>query len=239
LQQKSATNLTKLSLELGGNAPLIVFEDANIELAVKGIMAAKFRNAGQTCVCVNRLLVHQSVYDEVMQKLQPAVASLIVGNGHDEGVTIGPLINQSAVEKFQRHYDDAMEHGAELLVGDGQADGNFVKPVLMANGKPKMIFAQEETFAPLLIAIPFATEEEAIQLANDTPYGLAAYFYSNDIGRVMRVADALEYGMVGVNDTAISNAAAPFGGVKWSGYGREGSKYGMDEYMQIKYVLVG
>lgn len=239
LQQKSATNLTKLSLELGGNAPLIVFEDANIELAVKGIMAAKFRNAGQTCVCVNRLLVHQSVYDEVMQKLQPAVASLIVGNGHDEGVTIGPLINQSAVEKFQRHYDDAMEHGAELLVGDGQADGNFVKPVLMANGKPKMIFAQEETFAPLLIAIPFTTEEEAIQLANDTPYGLAAYFYSNDIGRVMRVADALEYGMVGVNDTAISNAAAPFGGVKWSGYGREGSKYGMDEYMQIKYVLVG
>lgn len=239
LQQKSATNLTKLSLELGGNAPLIVFDDADLSLAVKGIMAAKFRNAGQTCVCVNRLLVQQAVYDEVMQKLKTAVEALIVGDGHDEGVTIGPLINQSAVEKFQRHYDDAMEHGAELLCGDGKVDGNFVKPVLMANGKPKMIFAHEETFAPLLIAIPFATEEEAIQLANDTPYGLAAYFYSKDISRVMRVTDALECGMVGVNETAISNAAAPFGGVKWSGYGREGSKYGMDEYLQVKYVLLG
>jgi succinate-semialdehyde dehydrogenase len=239
LQQKSATNLTKLSLELGGNAPLIVFDDADLTLAVEGIMAAKFRNAGQTCVCVNRLLVQQSVYDEVMQKLKTAVESLIVGDGHDEGVTIGPLINQSAVEKFQRHFDDAIEHGAELLCGDGESDGNFVKPVLMASGKPKMIFAHEETFAPLLIAIPFTTEEEAIQLANDTPYGLAAYFYSKDVGRVMRVTDALECGMIGVNETAISNATAPFGGVKWSGYGREGSKYGMDEYLQIKYVLLG
>lgn len=239
LQQKSATNLTKLSLELGGNAPLIVFDDADLTLAVEGIMAAKFRNAGQTCVCINRLLVQQSVYDEVMQKLKTAVESLIVGDGHDEGVTIGPLINQSAVEKFQRHYDDAIEHGAELLCGDGKADGNFVKPVLMANGKPNMIFAHEETFAPLLIAIPFATEEEAIRIANDTPYGLAAYFYSKDISRVMRVTDALECGMVGVNETAISNATAPFGGIKWSGYGREGSKYGMDEYLQIKYVLLG
>jgi succinate-semialdehyde dehydrogenase/glutarate-semialdehyde dehydrogenase len=239
LQQKSATNLTKLSLELGGNAPLIVFDDADLTLAVEGIMAAKFRNAGQTCVCINRLLVQQSVYDEVMQKLKTAVESLIVGDGHDEGVTIGPLINQSAVEKFQRHYDDAIEHGAELLCGDGKADGNFVKPVLMANGKPNMIFAHEETFAPLLIAIPFATEEEAIRIANDTPYGLAAYFYSKDISRVMRVTDALECGMVGVNETAISNATAPFGGIKWSGYGREGSKYGMDEYLQVKYVLLG
>lgn len=239
LQQKSATNLTKLSLELGGNAPLIVFDDADLTLAVEGIMAAKFRNAGQTCVCVNRLLVQQSVYDELMQKLKTAVESLIVGDGRDEGVTIGPLINQSAVEKFQRHYDDAIEHGAELLCGDGKADGNFVKPVLMANGKPNMIFAHEETFAPLLIAIPFATEEEAIRIANDTPYGLAAYFYSKDISRVMRVTDALECGMVGVNETAISNATAPFGGIKWSGYGREGSKYGMDEYLQVKYVLLG
>ena len=239
LQQKSATNLTKLSLELGGNAPLIVFDDADLTLAVEGIIAAKFRNAGQTCVCVNRLLVQQSIYDEVMQKLKTAVESLVVGDGRDEGVTIGPLINQSAVEKFQRHYDDAIEQGAELLCGDGKADGNFVKPVLMTNGKPKMIFSQEETFAPLLIAIPFATEEDAIQLANDTPYGLAAYFYSKDISRVMRVTDALEYGMIGVNETAISNAAAPFGGVKWSGYGREGSKYGMDEYLQVKYVLIG
>ncbi len=239
LQQKSATNLTKLSLELGGNAPLIVFDDADLTLAVEGIIAAKFRNAGQTCVCVNRLLVQQSIYDEVMQKLKTAVESLVVGDGREEGVTIGPLINQSAVEKFQRHYDDAIEQGAELLCGDGKADGNFVKPVLMANGKPKMIFSQEETFAPLLIAIPFASEEDAIQLANDTPYGLAAYFYSKDISRVMRVTDALECGMVGVNETAISNATAPFGGIKWSGYGREGSKYGMDEYLQVKYVLLG
>lgn len=239
LQQKSATNLTKLSLELGGNAPLIVFDDADLDLAVEGIIAAKFRNAGQTCVCVNRLLVQQSVYDAILQRLKIAVESLVVGDGHDEGVTIGPLINSSAVEKFQRHLDDALEQGAQLLCGDGKADGNFVKPVLMADGKPKMIFAQEETFAPLLVTIPFATEEEAIQLANDTPYGLAAYFYSKNLSRVMRVMDALEYGMVGVNDTAISNASAPFGGVKWSGYGREGSKYGMDEYQQMKYVLVG
>lgn len=239
LQQKSATNLTKLSLELGGNAPLIVFDDADLDLAVEGIVAAKFRNAGQTCVCINRLLVQQSVYEEIMQRLKIAVESLVVGDGHEEGVTIGPLINSSAVEKFQRHFDDAVEQGAQLLCGDGKADGNFVKPVLMANGKPKMIFAHEETFAPLLVAIPFATEEEAIHLANDTPYGLAAYFYSTNLSRVMRVMDALEYGMVGVNDTAISNAAAPFGGVKWSGYGREGSKYGMQEYLQIKYVLVG
>src|SRR5690606_18781968 len=150
-------------------------------------------------------------------------------------VTIGPLIHQRAVDKFLRHFDDAVEHGARLIFGDGKPDGNFVKHVLMADGEPKMIFCQEETFAPLLIAIPFDTEEEAIHLANDTPYGLAAYFYSKNISRVMRVTDALESGMIGVNDTAISNPAAPFGGVKWSGYGREGSKYGMHEYLQTKY----
>lgn len=239
LQEKSGRNLIKLSLELGGNAPLIVFDDADLDLAVKGTIAAKFRNAGQTCVCVNRLFVQRSIYDEFIKKLKVAVEALVVGDGHDEGVTIGPLIHQKAVEKFQKHFDDAVAQGARVICGDGKANGNFVKPVLMADGKPSMMFCQEETFAPLLVAVPFDTEEEAIQLANDTPYGLASYFYSNNISRVMRVTDALESGMVGVNETAISNASAPFGGVKWSGYGREGSKYGMDEYLQVKYVLLG
>lgn len=238
LQQKSATNLTKLSLELGGNAPLLVFDDANLELAVKGIISAKFRNAGQTCVCVNRLFVQRTIYSELLERLEKAVAELKVGDGHEDGVKIGPLINQSAVEKFQRHFDDAMEKGARLLCGDGKADNLFVKPVLLADCKPSMLFCREETFAPLLAAIPFDTEEEAIQLANDTPYGLAAYFYSNNVQRIMRVSDAIESGMIGVNDTAISNAAAPFGGVKWSGYGREGSKYGMEEYLTVKYILM-
>lgn len=239
LQEKSGRNLIKLSLELGGNAPLIVFDDADLDLAVKGTIAAKFRNAGQTCVCVNRLFVQRSIYDEFIKKLKVAVEALVVGDGHDEGVTIGPLIHQKAVEKFQKHFDDAVAQGARVICGDGKANGNFVKPVLMTDGKPSMMFCQEETFAPLLVAVPFDTEEEAIQLANDTPYGLASYFYSNNISRVMRVTDALESGMVGVNETAISNATAPFGGVKWSGYGREGSKYGMDEYLQVKYVLLG
>lgn len=239
LQEKSGRNLIKLSLELGGNAPLIVFDDADLDLAVKGTIAAKFRNAGQTCVCVNRLFVQRSIYDEFIKKLKVAVEALVVGDGHDEGVTIGPLIHQKAVEKFQKHFDDAVAQGARVICGDGKANGNFVKPVLMTDGKPSMLFCQEETFAPLLVAVPFDTEEEAIQLANDTPYGLASYFYSNNISRVMRVTDALESGMVGVNETAISNATAPFGGVKWSGYGREGSKYGMDEYLQVKYVLLG
>lgn len=239
LQEKSGRNLIKLSLELGGNAPLIVFDDADLDLAVKGTIAAKFRNAGQTCVCVNRLFVQRSIYDEFIKKLKVAVEALVVGDGHDEGVTIGPLIHQKAVEKFQKHFDDAVAQGARVICGDGKANGNFVKPVLMTDGKPSMMFCQEETFAPLLVAVPFDTEEEAIQLANDTPYGLASYFYSNNISRVMRVTDALESGMVGVNETVISNASAPFGGVKWSGYGREGSKYGMDEYLQVKYVLLG
>lgn len=239
LQQKSATNLTKLSLELGGNAPLIVFDDADIDLAVKGIMAAKFRNAGQTCVCVNRLFIHRPVYAEVMEKLAEAVAELTVGDGHEEGVDMGPLINQAAVEKFQRHFDDAIEKGAQLVCGEGKADALFVKPVLLADGKASMLFCREETFAPLLAAIPFDTEEEVVQLANDTPYGLAAYFYANNLQRVMRVADGLEAGMVGINETALSNVAAPFGGIKWSGYGREGSKYGIDEYQAMKYVLMG
>lgn len=239
LQQQSAANLTKLSLELGGNAPLLVFDDADLDLAVKGIMAAKFRNCGQTCISVNRLLVQRPVYDEALSRLEKSVGELVVGEGTQAGVDLGPLISQAAVDKFQRHYQDALAKGAQLRCGNGEARGYFVDPVLMANGSPDMQFCQEETFAPLLAAIPFETEEQGIQLANDTPWGLAAYFYSNDVRRVMRVADLLQSGMVGVNETAISNAAAPFGGIAWSGYGREGSKYGMDEYLQMKYVLLG
>jgi len=239
LQQQSAKNFTKLSLELGGNAPLLVFDDADLELAVKGVMAAKFRNCGQTCIAVNRLLVQRAIYDEFMQNLAKSMRTLVVGDGTQPGVNLGPLINQAAVDKFQKHFRDAVEKGAQVLCGTDQAQGLVVEPVLMANGTPDMLFSQEETFAPLLVAIPFDTEEQAIQLANATPYGLAAYFYSKNISRVMRISDALQCGMVGVNETAISNAAAPFGGIQWSGYGREGSAYGMDEYLQMKYVLIG
>lgn len=239
LQEQSGQHFTKLSLELGGNAPLIVFDDADIDLAVKGTMAAKFRNGGQTCIAVNRLLVQRAVYDAFLEKLEKSIRALVVGEGTQPGVNLGPLINQAAVDKFQKHFHDALAKGAQVRCGNGEAEGYFVEPVLMAEGTSDMLFCQEETFAPLLIAIPFDTEEEAIQLANNTPYGLAAYFYSNNLKRVMSVSDALECGMVGVNETAISNAAAPFGGIKWSGYGREGSKYGMEEYLQLKYVLLG
>lgn len=239
LQQQCAGNFTRLSLELGGNAPLLVFEDADLELALKGVMAAKFRNGGQTCIAVNRLLVQRPVYDAFLAKLEKSIGALVVGEGTQPGVNLGPLINQSAVEKFQHHFQDALAKGAQVRCGSGEAQGFFVEPALMANGTSDMLFCQEETFGPLLVAIPFDSEEEAIQLANATAYGLGAYFYSNNVQRVMRVSDALECGMVGVNETAISNAAAPFGGIKWSGYGREGSKYGMEEYLQMKYVLMG
>jgi succinate-semialdehyde dehydrogenase/glutarate-semialdehyde dehydrogenase len=238
LQQQSAKNFTKLSLELGGNAPFIVFDDADLDLAVKGLMAAKFRNCGQTCIAVNRLLVQRGVYDIFLEKLQKAMARLVVGEGTKPGVDLGPLVNQAAVDKFQRHFRDAIAKGARALLGDGSARDYFVDPVLLADAAPHMQCYQEETFAPLVAAMPFDTEEEALALANDTPYGLAAYFYSSNLQRVMRVSDALESGMVGVNETAISNAAAPFGGIKWSGYGREGSKYGIEEYLQMKYILL-
>lgn len=239
LQQQSAKNFTKLSLELGGNAPLLVFDDADLDLAVKGVMAAKFRNCGQTCIAINRLLVQRSIQDPLLEKLEKSMRDLKVGAGTEPGVDVGPLINRTAVNKFQNHFQDALTKGAKVRCGGGEARGNFVDPVLMSHGSPDMLFCQEETFGPLLIAMAFDTEEEAIRLANSTPYGLAAYFYARDVQRVLRVSDALEAGMVGVNETAISNAAAPFGGIKWSGYGREGSRYGMDEYMLMKYVLLG
>lgn len=239
LMAQSAGQLHKLSLELGGNAPCIVFDDADLDRAVEGIMQAKFRNAGQTCICINRLYVQQSVYSEVVQKLKQRVSALTVADGTQAGADIGPLINQEAVEKFQQHLQDALARGAKLVTGSAEAKGNFVQPVLLENANQEMLFCHEESFAPLLGVVPFATEEQAVALANDTPFGLAAYFYSANLQRVMRVMDGIEAGMVGVNETALSNPAAPFGGVKKSGFGREGSKYGLDDYVNIKYVLMG
>lgn len=240
LMRQAADNVQKLSLELGGNAPFIVFEDADLDQAVQGLMGAKFRNTGQTCVCVNRLFVQRGCYDRLLDKLAEAMDKLVVGDGFDPKVNQSALINHSAVEKYHRHLQDALDQGAEVVLGGEVRDqGNYVVPTLLKNAHCQMQFAQEETFGPLLAAIPFDTEEEAVTMANDTPYGLAAYFYSLNPARITRVSAALEAGMVGVNDTAISNPAAPFGGVKASGMGREGSLFGLDDYVNVKYVLLG
>jgi succinate-semialdehyde dehydrogenase/glutarate-semialdehyde dehydrogenase len=241
LMAQCATHIQKVSLELGGNAPFIVFDDADLDRAVEGAMASKFRNTGQTCVCANRFLVQSGVHDAFVIKLAEAMAKLKLGNGLDEGVTQSALINRAAVEKVQQHYDDAVAKGARLVFGpvpDG-GNGNFVQPLLLTAITPDMQLCDEETFGPLAAVMRFKTEEEAIRLANDTPYGLAAYFYSRDIHRCWRVADALEAGIVGVNEGAISNPMAPFGGVKASGLGREGSHHGMEEYLEIKYLCMG
>lgn len=239
LVEQSASRLHKLSMELGGNAPCIVFDDADLDKAAAGIIKAKFRNSGQTCICINRLYVQQSVYGDLLQKLKQQVEVLKVGAGTEQGVDVGPLINRQAVEKFQRHLDDALTRGAKLVAGGGESEGNFVQPVLIGDASQDMLFCHEETFGPLLGVVPFESEEQAIALANDTPFGLAAYFYSDNLQRVMRVMDGIEAGMVGVNETALSNPAAPFGGIKSSGFGREGSKYGLDDYLVIKQVLLG
>ena len=239
LMSQSAEQLHKLSFELGGNAPCIVFDDANLEQAVDGIMAAKFRNGGQTCICINRLYVQRAVYSQVIQLLKQKITQLQVGRGDGDNVDIGPLINHEAVQKFQQHLRDALDKGAELVVGSEQTEGNFVQPTLLQNASQEMLFCHEESFAPLLGVVPFDTEEHALIWANDTPYGLASYFYSNNVQRVMRVMDGIEAGMVGANATALSNPAAPFGGVKHSGFGREGSKYGLEDYVNIKYILLG
>ena len=239
LMSQSAEQLHKLSFELGGNAPCIVFDDANLEQAVDGIMAAKFRNGGQTCICINRLYVQRAVYSQVIQLLKQKITQLQVGGGDGDNVDVGPLINHDAVEKFQQHLRDALDKGAELVVGSDQTEGNFVQPTLLQNASQEMLFCHEESFAPLLGVVPFDTEEQALIWANDTPYGLASYFYSNNVQRVMRVMDGIEAGMVGANATALSNPAAPFGGVKHSGFGREGSKYGLEDYVNIKYILLG
>ncbi|WP_317125287.1 NAD-dependent succinate-semialdehyde dehydrogenase [Flavisolibacter nicotianae] len=239
LMRQSASTLKKLSLELGGNAPFIVFDDADIDAAVKGAMVSKFRNNGQTCVCVNRLFVQDKVYDEFVEKFSRAVAELKVGNGLDKDVQVGPLINQKGLDKVQQHIDDAVAKGACIVQGGKPLEGLYYTPTVLSNATSDMIIAQDEVFGPVAPVFRFKTEEEVIQMANDTDYGLASYFYSRDIARCWRVAEALEAGMVGINEGLISTTVAPFGGVKESGMGREGSKYGMDYFMEIKYLCFG
>ena len=235
-----AGTVKKVSMELGGNAPFIVFNDADIDAAVEGAMISKFRNAGQTCVCANRLYVQSAVYDEFVNKLAQAIAKLKIGNGLDQGVTVGPLIDAAAVNKVQEHITDAIGKGAEVVTG-GNADNHgelFFQPTLLKNVTQDMKVAREETFGPLAPVFRFENEEEVVSWANDTEFGLASYFYSRDIGRIIRVSENLDYGMVAINTGLLSNEAAPFGGVKQSGLGREGSKYGIEDYVEIKYVLL-
>ncbi|HSH57678.1 MAG TPA: NAD-dependent succinate-semialdehyde dehydrogenase [Halomonas sp.] len=241
LMASAAQHIQKISLELGGNAPFIVFEDADLDAAVEGAMAAKFRNAGQTCVCTNRFLVQSSVVNAFCEKLAVAMNSeLRVGEGTEPGVNIGPLIDDKAVTKVSEHVQDAVDKGAVLLLGGHPhpLGGNFFTPTLISFATEQMQVAREETFGPLAAVLPFDDEESAVEMANDTEYGLAAYFYSRDLGRVWRVADALEYGMVGINTGLISNAAAPFGGVKESGLGREGGHQGLEEFLETKYLCI-
>ena len=241
LMSQCAATVKKVSLELGGNAPFIVFDDAYLDAAVAGAMASKYRNAGQTCVCANRVLVQDAVYDAFAAKMAEAVAGLKVGNGLEEGTQQGPLIDMRAGEKVEEHIADAVGKGAAVAVGGGRHSlgGSFFEPTLLTGVTPAMAVAREETFGPLAPLFRFSTEDEAIRMANDTEFGLAAYFYSRDIGRVWRVSEGLEYGIVGVNEGIISNEVAPFGGVKESGIGREGSKYGMDDFVEIKYLCMG
>ena len=241
LMKQCADTVKKLSLELGGNAPFIVFDDADLDAAVAGAMASKYRNAGQTCVCANRLLVQDGVYDAFAEKLALAVAALKVGPGTEEGVTQGPLINESAIAKIEDHISDAVGHGARIMCGGKRhaLGGTFFEPTILADVTPAMKVSREETFGPVAPLFRFKDEAEAIAMANDTEFGLASYFYSRDIGRCWRVAEALEYGMVGINEGIISTELAPFGGVKESGLGREGSKYGLDEFTEVKYMCMG
>jgi succinate-semialdehyde dehydrogenase/glutarate-semialdehyde dehydrogenase len=241
LIEQCAPSVKKMSMELGGNAPFIVFDDADLDAAVQGAMASKFRNTGQTCVCANRILVHAAVYDQFAEKLRDEVAKLKVGNGLDAGVTQGPLINADAVLKVEEHIADAVGRGARVLIGGARhpLGGNFFQPTVLADVPTGAAIFREETFGPVAPLFRFHDEQEAIALANDTEFGLAAYFYSRDLGRVFRVAESLESGIIGVNEGLVSTAIAPFGGVKASGLGREGSKYGIDDYLQIKYIALG
>jgi succinate-semialdehyde dehydrogenase/glutarate-semialdehyde dehydrogenase len=241
LMKQSANTVKKLSLELGGNAPFIVFDDADLDAAVEGAIVSKYRNAGQTCVCANRLYVQAGVYDAFAEKLVAAVKKLKVGNGFEPGVLQGPLIDQAAVAKVEEHIADAVSQGARVLLG-GQRHAlgqTFFEPTVLADVTPQMKVSREETFGPLAPLFRFETDEQAIQLANDTEFGLASYFYSRDIGRIWRAAEGLESGMVGINTGLISNEVAPFGGVKQSGLGREGSHYGIEEFVEVKYLCFG
>lgn len=241
LAKQCAGTVKKLSLELGGNAPFIVFNDADIDLAVKGGLASKYRNTGQTCVCTNRFLIQSDVYDEFAAKFKKAVNELVVGDGSNENTTQGPLINKAQLTKVKDHVEDARKKGANILLGGSthKLGKTFYKPTILTNVNNDMKITNEETFGPVAALVKFDTEDEAIAMANDTQYGLAAYFYTKSIKRTFRVSEALEYGMVGVNEGVISTEIAPFGGVKESGIGREGSKYGIDEFIEIKYICIG
>lgn len=240
LMQQSASTIKKISLELGGNAPFIVFDDADLDAAVTGAMTAKFRNSGQTCVCANRILVQDTIYDEFAKRLVAAVKKLNLGNGLKEDVQVGPLISENAVKKVEQHINDAVGKGAKLIYGGKRSDVGelFFEPTVLTDVKSNMLIAEEETFGPVAPLFKFKTEEEAIVMANDTLFGLASYFYSKNIDRVWRVSEKLEYGMVGVNTGLVSTEVAPFGGIKQSGIGREGSKYGMDDYLEAKYLCL-
>ncbi|PPD41933.1 MAG: succinate-semialdehyde dehydrogenase (NADP(+)) [Methylocystis sp.] len=241
LLRQAADNVQKCSMELGGNAPLIVFADADLDRAVKGAVATKYRNCGQTCISANRFLVQASIAEAFARKLAEAASALTVGVGSQEGVAVGPMIEEAAIEKVERHISDALAHGAKVLTGGRRhaLGGLFFEPTVLADVPAYALIFHEETFGPVAPVISFETEEDAIRLANATPYGLAAYFYSNDVARIFRVAEKLEFGMVGVNESIITSEAAPFGGVKHSGLGREGSRYGVDDYLELKYVCLG
>jgi succinate-semialdehyde dehydrogenase/glutarate-semialdehyde dehydrogenase len=239
LMRQCADQVKKVSLELGGNAPFLVFEDADLDEAVAGALQCKFRNSGQTCISANRILVQDAVYDEFVERFSAAVGRLVVGSGFDPGVEVGPLIDVPALAKVERHVNDAREGGAELVVGGEGLGGQFWQPTVLTGVTAAMAMSSEETFGPVAGIARFASEDEAVSIANDTPYGLAAYFYSRDVGRVWRVSEALEYGVLGVNTGFVSTEVAPFGGMKESGIGREGSKYGIDEWLEVKYLAMG
>jgi succinate-semialdehyde dehydrogenase/glutarate-semialdehyde dehydrogenase len=241
LMEQCAATVKKTSMELGGNAPFIVFDDADIEMAVKGAIASKYRNAGQTCVCANRILVQDGVYDAFTKRLAETAGAMKVAAGFEPGAVIGPLIDMKAVEKVETHIADAVNKGAKIVIGGKRSalGGSFFEPTVLTGVTTDMVITKEETFGPVAPLYRFKTEAEAIKMANDTEFGLAAYFYSRDIGRIWRVAEALEYGIVGINEGIISTEIAPFGGMKESGIGREGSKYGIEDYLEVKYLCMG
>jgi succinate-semialdehyde dehydrogenase/glutarate-semialdehyde dehydrogenase len=239
LMKQCAPTVKKLSLELGGNAPFIVFDDADIDAAVEGAMISKYRNAGQTCVCANRLYVQDGVYDTFVARLSEKARNIKVGNGFEAGVNVGPMIDANAIAKVESHIADARAKGGRVVVGGERVDDRFFTPTVIADATQDMLCAREETFGPMAPVFRFKTEAEVVAMANDTEFGLASYFYSRDIGRIFRVGEALEYGMVGVNTGLISVAEVPFGGVKQSGLGREGARQGIDDYLEVKYLCLG
>jgi succinate-semialdehyde dehydrogenase/glutarate-semialdehyde dehydrogenase len=241
LMRQAASTVKKVALELGGNSPFIVFDDANLDKAVADAIASKYRNMGQTCVCANRFLVHDGIYDAFAEKLAARVAEMKVGPGDKDGVVQGPLINQAGLEKVEQHVQDAVAKGGKVLTGGKRhaLGGTFFEPTVITGATTEMLFAQEETFGPVAPLYRFSTEEEVIAIANSTPYGLAAYFQTRDIGRVWRIAEQLDFGVIGINEGIVATELAPFGGMKQSGLGREGSHHGIEEFVEIKYLFMG